>query len=178
MKPVSQAPGRPPGLQCGRAKAGAGSHPEPGPCYQPGRRVGQRGGGGKGPKREAAVCSGPSRSRVPGPAVGALQGEALGLARRCGAGRAAQVGAVGRRGMPRGVGVLGAKGGHQWLQGRRAQGRRAEGRAGGRSAGGRGWPGPATDQWLFVGTKRVQGPWPGAPARLQTGPPAPLTSPS
>lgn len=44
MKPVSQAPGRPPGLQCRRARAGAGPHPEPGPCCQPGRRVGQRGG--------------------------------------------------------------------------------------------------------------------------------------
>lgn len=45
-------------------------------------------------------------SWVPGPAVRALQREALGLPRGRRAGRAAQVGAVGSCGMPRRVGVL------------------------------------------------------------------------
>lgn len=45
-------------------------------------------------------------SRLPGPAVSTLQGEALGLSRRHWAGRAAQIGTVGSCGMPRRIRVL------------------------------------------------------------------------
>lgn len=65
-----------------------------------------RGGGGDGGGRRGPGAAAAHGSWVPAPAVGALQGEALGLSRRHRAGRAAQVGAVGSSGMPRRIGVL------------------------------------------------------------------------
>lgn len=108
MKPSAERPGA-----AGAAAAREGGRAPR--AQRPARRGAEE--EGRGAEREAAVCSGPGRSRVPGPAVSALQREALGLAWRRGAGRAAQVGAVGRRGMPRRVGVLGAEGRHQWRAG-------------------------------------------------------------
>lgn len=60
-------------------------------------------------------------SRLPGPTVSTLQGEALGLSRRHWAGRAAQIGTVGSCGMPRRIRVL---------EGPRETAMRREGQAG------------------------------------------------
>ena len=58
----------------------------------------------------AEAAHGPSsRSWVPAPAVCALQRQALGLPGRHWAGRTAQVGTVGSRGMPRRIRVLGGQ---------------------------------------------------------------------
>lgn len=62
--------------------------------------------GPRGRSCSGVRCERRSRSRVPAPAVRALQGEALGLPGGHRAGRAAQVGAVGSCGVPRGIRVL------------------------------------------------------------------------